>query len=284
MFFDTHTHLNSDELFPSWQQHLDAFVLAWWSGLVCVWVNDTRNHRAIDIVEQARMSYPKHTFFSTAGIHPSEVSFGVLSNKDAIDTAIGLMEAFIIRHRSTIVAVGECGMDAHYPGFETHQQLQQYLFFQQALLARKYALPLVVHSRDAFDETVRVLEWFHDVAIYMHCRSYAPAQLSFLIDRFPHLWIWFCGNITYPKAVHLRDSMTLLVWHPFFGHQVHLLVETDAPWLAPQGYRDKPNTPAHIGLIYQYISAFCNVRDIELRDIIQTSRQSLFGRHGGIVS
>ncbi len=74
-------------------------------------------------------------------------------------------------HHALIAAIGECGMDAHYPDYTTTiRSVQQAFFRRQCLLAREYNLPIVIHSRDAFDETYEVLEEFTDVSIYMHCR------------------------------------------------------------------------------------------------------------------
>lgn len=278
MFFDAHTHLNSDELYPDWQQHLDHFVVSWWSGLVCVWVNDVRNRRALSIVKQAHGKYPEFSCFATAGIHPSEVSFGSLSSRQEIDKAIDVLHMLIEENRKSIVAVGECGIDAHYPGYKQHQDLQRYLFFQQCQLAKDCWLPLVVHSRDAFEETVNVLARFADLPIYMHCRSYNLEQILSVIERFSHLWIWFCGNITYPNATALRESLLSLNTHPRYGTDVFLLLETDAPWLAPQWYRGKKNVPAYIPVLYKYVGLFLDREQEELIHLIWDARQKLFDR------
>ena len=103
-------------------------------------------------------------------IHPSEVSFEHLTSEDGIDRCINILKQFIFSHMSSIVAIGECGMDGHYPNFGKHVSIQQYLLDQQCQLARHFQLPLVIHSRDGFESTVKVLSAYTDLKIYFHCR------------------------------------------------------------------------------------------------------------------
>jgi len=152
---------------------------------------------------------------------------------------------------SSIVAIGECGMDGHYPNFGKHVSIQQYLLDQQCQLARHFQLPLVIHSRDGFESTVKVLSAYTDLKIYFHCRWYAMQELEVLLRIFPQLRIGFCWNVTYSTAASLRESLLFLTQHPAFqSEKAHLLLETDAPWLAPQPKRGSTNVPAYISDIY----------------------------------
>ena len=160
------------------------------------------NRRAVEIAEKSVALFGTTcSVKATVGGHPSEVSFEKIVDTDAVLVACDDLEKLIIAHDACIVAVGECGIDAHYPGF-THEiaALQQEFFRAQCLLARKYALPVVIHSRDAFSLTVEVLEEFADLAIYFHCWGYGVAEAKQLLAHFPRLWFGFCGNSTYPKA------------------------------------------------------------------------------------
>lgn len=98
-------------------------------------------------------------------------------------------------------------MDAHYPDYEKVKKLQQELFNAQCELARELALPVVIHSRDQFDDTLEIIKNYTDLKVYFHCRGYGPQELEVLHNLLPQLRVGFCGNITYPAAVQLRSSL-----------------------------------------------------------------------------
>jgi TatD DNase family protein len=156
---------------------------------VCIGVDAVWNTRAIHIAQQSSLLFPGCVVKAALGLHPSEISYEHYTDKDMIDRAIVILEQMIIANKDYVVAVGECGMDAHYENFQQHKALQVYLFEQQCMLARRHALPIVIHSRDAFDETITILEHYTDLKIYMHCRSYSPEQLTTMITLFPQFWV-----------------------------------------------------------------------------------------------
>ncbi|USN56077.1 MAG: TatD family hydrolase [Candidatus Peribacteria bacterium] len=85
-------------------------------------------------------------------------------------TAMAQLEQLYEAHKSHIVAIGECGLDAHYPGYQDNKDLQLLLFDLQCALARKLQLPIVIHSREQFSDTLQILKEYTDLKIYMHCR------------------------------------------------------------------------------------------------------------------
>jgi TatD DNase family protein len=114
-------------------------------------------------------------------------------------------------------------------------------------LAKEFWLPIVIHSRDDFDTTMEVLENFKELKIYFHCRWYGPKEIEKVQNNFNNIWIGFCGNITYPKAQNIRDSLLACDID-------NILVETDAPYLSPQNLRGETNSPANIMYTYKFIS------------------------------
>jgi TatD DNase family protein len=106
-------------------------------------------------------------------------------------------------------------------------------------MAREYNLPVVIHSRDAFAETIAVLSDFADLKIYLHCRGYTPVEVKCCVELFPQLRIGYTGTVTYPKAVDIRESLLVT---PLSS----ILTETDAPYLAPQPMRGKTNEPSFL--------------------------------------
>jgi len=255
-YTDAHTHLNSDELYRERNSHLHDFIACGWVGLVNVWVDAIWNARGIEIAEQRASQDGSCIVKATVWGHPSEVSHGNICNKDAIDTYIGGLCVLVEKHRDVIVAIGECGMDAHYPWYTNEiRLLQQDFFRRQCELARQYDLPVVIHSRDAFASMYEVLEAFSDLSVYVHCRWYGPDEAKVMIARFPRLRFWFCGNLSYPKAQLLRDSFQVVVTHEkYIRGKLGLLMETDAPWLSPQARRGKRHAPKYISEQYSYAS------------------------------
>lgn len=131
------------------------------------------------------------------------------------------------------VAVGEAGLDAHH-GADTLPQ-QRLLFRQQLDLATELELPLVVHCREAVDETAAMLAAFGGTVI-LHCFS-EPALVGPALE---HGWYMsFAGNVTYPKAGELRAAAARVPAD-------RILAETDSPYLAPQPVRGRRNEPAHV--------------------------------------
>jgi TatD DNase family protein len=131
------------------------------------------------------------------------------------------------------VAVGETGLDYHYGGDRRDEQLV--LFQAQLDLAAELALPVVVHTREANDDTAAILRE-HDGTVVMHCFS-EPGLFAAGVER--GWYFSFAGNVTYPKAQHLRAAAARVPAD-------RILAETDSPYLAPQPVRGKRNEPAFV--------------------------------------
>ena len=131
------------------------------------------------------------------------------------------------------VAVGEAGLDYHY-GAETKDE-QRRLFEAQLGLARELGLPVVVHTREANDDTESILR-AHDGTVVMHCFS-EPGLLAPGLER--GWYFSFAGNVTYPKAAELRRAAAEVPAD-------RILAETDSPYLSPQPLRGRPNEPANV--------------------------------------
>jgi TatD DNase family protein len=131
------------------------------------------------------------------------------------------------------VAVGETGLD-HYRDYASRER-QLDLFERQLTLAADLDKPVVVHTRDASDETAAALARF-DGTVVLHCFS-SPELLPVALER--GYYVSFAGNVTYPKADELREVARAVPGD-------RLLAETDSPYLSPQPRRGRPNEPANI--------------------------------------
>lgn len=140
------------------------------------------------------------------------------------------------------VAVGETGLDYHYGGDGKPEQRQ--LFESQLSLARELGLPVVIHTREANDDTAAILGG-HEGTVIMHCFS-EPGLLAAGLER--GWYFSFAGNVTYPKAADLREAAAEVPAD-------RILAETDSPYLAPQPLRGRPNEPAHVVHIVAALAA-----------------------------
>jgi TatD DNase family protein len=165
------------------------------------------------------------------------------------------------------VAIGETGLD--YYRDRAPRPDQERAFHAQIELARQTAKPIVIHTRDADDDTLATLsEKTQGVRVILHCFS--------MVDRVeeclghPDWWISFAGNVTYPKAEALRTALLRVPIE-------RLLVETDAPFLAPQVVRGTPNQPANVVHTAQVVAVERRTPYAELEAALERNAAALFG-------
>ena len=282
MYLDSHTHLNSPQLFKDYKIYIENFIKIWWKKLVNVWVDFPRTERALKIEE----NYPE-ICLSTWWFHPTEPIFKYVENNKYKFTEsklvswkeyLDLTEKYLtnLAENKKIVAIWECGIDYHYfnnlKDGQTKEEVvkqQEELFILQLNIAKKYNLPVVIHSRDAYYKTAQILENYKDLKIYFHCWWYTEKEVLHAQNNFPNLWIWYDGNITYKKAEDLRNSIKAT-------DKDKILLETDAPYLTPQIVRNKMNQPANVKYIYEYVANLLNIEEKILKKQIENNFISYF--------
>ena len=229
MLFDSHCHL-TDEKFASdlpevLQRARDEGV----ERIVCI-ASDLQDSRHV-----ATLVNEEEGVWGTAGVHPH----------DAASAEPGAVEEVreLARTHPGIVAIGETGLDFHYDNSPRRVQID--LFQEHVALARELDLPLVVHSRSADEETGRVIsEAGEGVRGVLHCFSGGPALLERALDL--DWYISFAGVVSFKKF----DDQESVRRVP--GER--LLIETDAPYLAPVPRRGKRNEPAFVRYVCDAIA------------------------------
>lgn len=236
-FLDSHCHVQEGFEGPS--EELDAVLAragaAGVAGLVCVGTSAATSQAAIDLARSARGPLP---IWATVGLHPHDATEGsaaiaALAAQYAADPAGGA-------HRpGSVVAIGECGLDYHYD--HSPRPLQRRVFAEQIALARAHGLALVVHTREAWDDTVAILA-AEDAprATVIHCFTGGPDEARRMLDL--GCYLSFSGIVTFKNAEAVREAARLCPAD-------RLLVETDAPYLAPVPHRGRPNEPAFVALV-----------------------------------
>lgn len=213
---DAHAHLDACE--PSPDELIARARAGGLEAVVSVGMGIDSCRETIAITER----HPD--VFAVLGVHPHQAA-------EADAERLGELEELLSSPRA--VAVGETGLD--YFRELAPRSRQRDLFSAQLELASRLGLPVVIHNREADDDTRALLEGFAGT-IVLHCFS-SPALLPWALER--DCYVSFAGNVTYPKAEELRAAARLVP-------SERLLIESDSPFLAPQPTRGRPNEPAFI--------------------------------------
>jgi TatD DNase family protein len=222
-WFDSHCHVPWEGLGD------DAVAEAQAAGverMVTVGTDAERTAAAIDVARA------HDGVWATAGLHPHDASQGV-------DTIVPYLDD------PTVVAVGECGLDYHYD--HSPRPVQREAFAAQIALAHERGLALVIHTREAWDDTFAVLaaEGVPERTVF-HCFTGGPLEAQRALDTGAHLS--FSGIVTFKTAGDVRDAALLCPAD-------RLLVETDAPYLAPVPHRGRPNRPGLVPVVGAAVAA-----------------------------
>ena len=155
------------------------------------------------------------------------------------------------------IAIGEVGLDYHWD--YGSPALQERLFRNQIECAITYELPLIIHSRDAFADTYRILaSYSFKKPVILHCFGYDSDEAARFLEN-PLFYISFAGNVTYKSAENLRRAALIVP-------DERLLLETDSPYLSPVPKRGHTNLPEYVEHTYKFIS---ELKEIPL-DILDT--------------
>jgi TatD DNase family protein len=213
---DAHAHLDAcDEAPDTLVEHArDAGV----TRIVTIGTGIESSRAALDVAERHPGVY------AALGIHPHQAAEPEAGRIDELRE--------LLRHPKA-VAVGETGLDT-VRRFATREQ-QRRLFDAHLALADELRLPVVIHNREADDDTAAALSSFGGTVI-LHCFS-SPRLVTLATER--GYYVSFAGNATYPSAASLRDAAARIAAD-------RILVETDSPYLAPQPVRGHPNEPANV--------------------------------------
>jgi len=199
--------------------------------------------------------------FATVGIHPND--------SDTWQEDFVLLKKWtqnIVENK--IVGIGECGIDMHYPDYNLSRQRNA--FKAQIELSLEHDLALIVHSRDAYDETLKVLEEYKNnlSRATMHCFAYDQAFADVVTSWGFVLGIG--GPVTYPKNEVLRTIVKN-------SDLKNIVLETDAPFLPPQAIRGKQNHPKEIATIAKYIAELRGETFETIAEITTHNALKLFG-------
>jgi len=245
MLVDTHCHLDFPQFDPDRLEVIQRAGQAGISYFVNIGATLGSSSAACELAEKYAQVY------AGVGVHPHDADSFDQEAEDKLRK---------LALRSKVVAIGETGLD-YYRNLSSEEH-QLHAFNQQIKLAKELNLPLVIHSRQAEVQVMRVLKAAMPIKAVIHCFSGDEIFLRECLDL--GFYISFTCNITYKKAQGLRDMVKLAPLE-------RLMLETDAPYLSPEGFRGKRNEPLQVKLLAEAVSL---IKELSFEEIANTTTRN----------
>lgn len=230
MLFDSHCHLNDDLLYQKIDSVLDDARNNDVRWILCIGYDLVGNARAIELAER----YPY--VYASVGFHPENAHTIHEEDWKILEDQL---------HHPKVVAIGECGLDYYWD--KTHIKEQIEVFTRQIRLAEETEKPIIVHMRDATEDTYRLLSQVKKLEQtgVMHCYSGSVESMEQFVRL--NMNISFAGPITFKNAKTPKE----VAWKV---PESRLMIETDSPYLTPHPFRGKENGPQYLKYICQSLS------------------------------
>jgi len=240
IFIDSHCHIDGD----AFSEDRDAIVRRAKDAGVKAMLNvGTGNPHDGEIEKAVRVAEAYENVFASVGVHPHDAK---LYDDEAEKILVNL-----VKNSKKVIAWGEIGLDYYYD--HSPRDVQRDVFVRQIRKARELDLPIIIHSRDADNETVEILTAecsYENFKGIMHCFG-GTAKMAEDLMKIGFL-ISFAGNVTFKKAENLREAASVVPLEK-------LLIETDCPFLTPIPFRGKRNEPSYVVHTAQFLADFYNI-------------------------
>lgn len=248
-FIDTHTHIYlpefDDDRETMMRRAKDANV-----EITIMPAIDSTTHETMFTVESTY-----ENCYSMIGLHPCSVTQ---------DYGKELLIVNQYLERRKFIAIGEIGLDFYWDKTFVDQQYES--FRKQIEIALQHQLPIVIHSRNAIDECIHVVKEYQDVKGVFHCFSGSEEQAKKIIEL--DFMLGIGGVVTFRNA-----GLDKVIEKIGLGN---IILETDAPYLAPVPYRGKRNEPAYVKLVAEKLSALCHLAIEEIAELTTENAKKLF--------
>lgn len=241
--FDSHCHLDDERFDGDRDKVITGLADAGVTACTCVGSDLASSERVLALAEK----YP--FIYAAVGVHPHEAG-------DAPEDYLERL-AVMLTHRKA-VALGEIGLDYYYD--HSPRERQKQVFIQQILLAHETRMPVILHIRDAHGDALDILKR-HSGLLHggiVHC--YSGSAQSAAEYRALGLEISFTGTVTFKNARKLREAAAAVP-------PEHLLIETDSPYLSPEPFRGKRNSPAYVYRVCETLAELHGMTPDEMADI-----------------
>ena len=252
MIFDTHAHYDSRQFHEDREELLNSMA----EGGVGTIVNAAASVDSWDKILELTEKYP--FVYGMIGVHPDDVG-------DLNEENFARMEQLLQEEK--IVAVGEIGLDYYWDN-ESHD-VQKEWFLRQLELARKYDMPVSIHSREAAADTMELLkEHGQGMKMVLHCYSYSP-EMAMEYVKMGYL-IGVGGVVTFKNGKKLKETVKQVPIE-------HIIMETDCPYLSPEPNRGKRNSSLNLHYVAQMIGELKGLTAEEVIRITTENAEKFFG-------
>ncbi|MEG0285904.1 MAG: TatD family hydrolase [Vagococcus sp.] len=252
MIFDTHTHLNVEQFKDEIPEIMARAEELGVSEMAVVGFDTPTIEKSLEL------SHTYENIYSIIGWHPTEAGSYTPEVEKRLQAQL---------EDKRVVALGEIGLDYYW--MEDPKEVQDKVFRRQIAIAKEMNLPISIHTRDAIEDTYKILkeEKIHDIGGIMHSFSGDAEWAKRFLDLGMH--ISFSGVVTFKKAFEVHEAAS-------FVPLDKMLVETDAPYLAPMPYRGKRNEPGYTRYVVEKIAELRNLPFEEVAKITQENAHRLF--------
>lgn len=251
MIFDSHAHYNDEAFNEDRNQLLTKLHSEGVEKIVNVCADLASINETIELTEKYDFMY------GALGIHPSDSGPLTEADMDRIQELCSLEK---------IVAVGEIGLDYHWP--DPDHDTQKRWFNRQLELSREVKLPVIIHSREACKDTLDILKNYKDVNGIVHCYSYTKETARDYLDMGYSFGIG--GVITFKNAAKLKEAVEYIPLDK-------IVLETDCPYLAPVPFRGDRNHSGNIRLVIEEIASIKNVSVEEVEEQCYNNTMKIYG-------
>ena len=250
---DTHCHLNDEALYKDIDNVISRARQAGVEKMVVIGWDKASSELAIKIAEQ------HENIYAVIGFHPENI-FDI--NDDVLYKTLELYK------NPKVVGIGEIGLDYHWTKDPEKRELQKQYFIKQIEFANKIGLPISIHSREAFNDTLEILKEHKPMyGGVMHCYSGSVENINDIINL--GLYIGLDGPVTFTNAKTPKEVAAEVPLEK-------LVVETDCPYLSPHPLRGTVNEPANISLIVDAIAESRGMSKKHLLDVLYQNSCKLF--------
>ena len=258
-YFDSHAHYY-DERFESECRGVDELIGALLSSTVSGIVNVGTSHETSRLAIAQAKKYPEmHT---ALGLHPSDIRYIDIKPCDAISE----IRELIINPENKCVALGEIGLDYHYPDIDKAAQWEA--FDMQMSLAEELSLPVVIHDREAHGDVMDMIRKHPNVRGILHSYSGSPEMAEELCKR--GYTISFSGTLTFTNARKVREVAESV-------SKDSVIIETDCPYLAPHPHRGKLNHSGLLEFTNRALAEIFKITEEECASLTDRNARRVFG-------
>ncbi len=265
LLIDTHVHIK----FPQYDTDRDEMMLRAFDSGVQTMLHACCNTDEIEPLITLAEHYSEPDLYIAFGVHPTEIETWTETSAETIRNAV---RKELSKPKSKLRAIGESGLDYYHVKDPDGQKLQREIFNTQIDIAQEFSLPLIVHTRDAWEDTLKIIQDRYKAnpdgrSGVLHCYTGDAVFAQACIDR--GFYVSWSGVVSFKNSPLLREAAKALPLE-------RTLIETDCPYLAPQAKRGQRNEPSYVHYVAETLADVYGLSKEEICATTTANAQKLF--------